>query len=188
MKTWLSSTTTTFHRGIGNILCQWLHVPLCMNVTNKRQTPVSHSILLCSTEISSVLIWVSFRTKEKPKLFKNRLVICPVDDFFILSTHILQSRFVNTANEHNYHLPFHFHQEAGILGLHNLVYVLIFFLEFNTLPSNNREPDFSNLSNCRVINERIMHSNLKGTQVDVWMFMYPSTLESDDTALRLFFI
>lgn len=61
-----------------------------------------------------------------------------------------------------------------------------FFLEFNTLPSNNREPDFSNLSNCRVINEKIMHSNLKGTQVDVWIFMYPSTLESDDTALRLF--
>lgn len=32
-----------------------------------------------------------------------------------------------------------------------------------------------------------MHSNLKGTQVDVWIFMSLSKLESDDTALRDFF-
>lgn len=131
-------------------------------------------IPLCWTEIHSVLIWISFRMKEKP--FFNSLVFCPVGGFFILFIHILQSWFVNTAKQHNYHLPFRFHQEVGIFGLYNLVCVLIYFPEVFILLSNNHEPDFSNLSNCIVINEEVMHdSNLRGMQTDVLIFMYLST-------------
>lgn len=108
--------------------------------------------------------------KEKP-LFSSS-VICPVGGFFILFTHILQSWFMNAAKQHNYHLPFRFHQEVGILGSCNLACLSIYFLEVFILLSNNHEPDFSNLSNCRVINEEVMHdSNLKGTQTGILIFL-----------------
>lgn len=130
MKTRL--TSTSFHRDIVNTLCCWLDVPLCIKVTKQKiNSCFSLDSLLLNRNQFSVNLGF-FQNERKNKTFFSCLVICPVDGFFILFTHVLQSWFVNTANQHNYHLPFHFHQEVGILRLYTLVYVLIFFFKLTS--------------------------------------------------------
>lgn len=73
-----------------------------------------------------------FQRERKNKTCFNCLVICPVDGFFILFTHILQSQCVNTANQHSYQLPLCSHQQADTLGLGNLVYAFIFLLKLTS--------------------------------------------------------
>lgn len=115
----------------------------------------------------------------------NCLVLDHVYGFFILCTHFLQSQSANTANLHNYHLLLHFHQKVGIGGLYNLDYVLIFF-NVNILLWNGVMNLTSNLNNCIVINGKgTHHSNLKGAQMKVWIFIYLYELRGDDTALIL---
>lgn len=106
-------------------------VPLYTYGTKQKQTPVSPCSPLCLTDINSIFIWVSFRGKEKtkPVLIVWSSAICPVDGFFILSTHILESWFVNTDNQPSHQLPLWFQQQADILGLGNLVHVLISLLK-----------------------------------------------------------